>query len=31
MPNDRVVVVDASGSVDEVHARVWKAYERVDR
>jgi dTMP kinase len=31
MPNDRVVVVDASGSVDDVHARVWKAYERVDR
>jgi dTMP kinase len=31
MPNDRVVVVDASGAVDEVHARVWKAFERVDR
>jgi dTMP kinase len=31
MPNDRVVVVDASGSVDDVHTRVWKAYERVDR
>jgi dTMP kinase len=31
MPNDRVVVVDASGSVDDVHARVWKAFERVDR
>jgi dTMP kinase len=30
MPNERIVVVDASGSVDEVHARVWKAYERVD-
>lgn len=31
MPNDRVVVVDASGTVDDVHARVWKTYERVDR
>lgn len=31
MPNDRIVVVDASGTVDEVHARVWKAFERVDR
>jgi dTMP kinase len=28
MPKDRVVVIDASGSVDEVHARVWSAYER---
>ena len=28
MPKDRVVVIDASGSVDEVHARVWAAYER---
>jgi dTMP kinase len=28
MPKDRVVVIDASGSVDEVHARVWDAYER---
>jgi dTMP kinase len=28
MPNDRIVVVDASGSVDEVHARVWAAYEK---
>jgi dTMP kinase len=27
MPNDRIAVVDASGSVDEVHARVWAAYE----
>jgi dTMP kinase len=27
MPNDRVVVVDAGGSVEEVHARVWAAYE----
>jgi dTMP kinase len=31
MPNDRIAVVDAGGTVDEVHARVWKAYERVDR
>jgi dTMP kinase len=34
MPKDRIVVVDASGSVEEVHARVWKVwqgYERVDR
>jgi dTMP kinase len=28
MPKDRVVVIDASGPVDEVHARVWAAYER---
>jgi dTMP kinase len=28
MPKDRVVVIDASGSVDEVHARVWDAYEK---
>jgi dTMP kinase len=28
MPNDRVVVVDAGGSMDEVHERVWTAYER---
>lgn len=28
MPNDRVVVVDAGGSVDEVHERIWAAYER---
>jgi dTMP kinase len=28
MPKDRVVVIDAGGSVDEVHARVWAAYER---
>ena len=26
MPEERVVVVDASGSVDEVHARVYEAY-----
>jgi dTMP kinase len=29
MPDDRIVVVDASGSVDEVHDRVWAAYEKV--
>lgn len=28
MPKDRVVVIDAAGPVDEVHARVWAAYER---
>jgi thymidylate kinase len=28
MPKDRVVVIDAGGSVDEVHERVWAAYER---
>ncbi len=27
MPKDRVVVIDASGSVEEVHGRVWGAYE----
>jgi dTMP kinase len=27
MPNDRVVLVDASGSVEAVHARIWAAYE----
>jgi dTMP kinase len=27
MPQDRVVVVDASGPVAEVHARIWAAYE----
>lgn len=26
MPNDRVVVVDGSGSVDEVHGRIYEAY-----
>jgi dTMP kinase len=29
MPNDRIVVVDAGGTIDEVHARVWSIYERV--
>jgi dTMP kinase len=28
IPNDRVVVIDGSGTVDEVHARIWTAYER---
>jgi dTMP kinase len=28
MPNDRVVVVDASGAVEEVHDRVWRVYEQ---
>lgn len=28
MPDDRIAVVDASGTVDEVHARVWAAYEK---
>ena len=28
MPKDRVTVIDASGTVEEVHARVWAAYEQ---
>jgi len=28
MPTDRIVVVDAAGTVDEVHARVYEAYSR---
>ena len=28
MPNDRILIVDAFGTVDEVHARVWAAYEK---
>jgi dTMP kinase len=28
MPNDRVVVIDASGPVEEVQQRIWSAYER---
>jgi dTMP kinase len=28
MPKDRVIVIDASGSVEQVHERVWEAYER---
>jgi dTMP kinase len=26
MPHDRIVVIDGSGSIEEVHARVWGAY-----
>lgn len=26
MPDDRVVIVDGKGTVDEVHQRVWEAY-----
>jgi dTMP kinase len=26
MPSDRVVLVDANGSIDEVHERIWRAY-----
>jgi dTMP kinase len=28
MPKDRVVIVDASGTVQDVHERVFEAYER---
>jgi dTMP kinase len=28
MPKERVTVIDASGTVEEVHARVWTAYEQ---
>jgi dTMP kinase len=28
MPRDRVVVVEAGGSIDDVHQRVWTVYER---
>jgi dTMP kinase len=28
MPNDRIVIVDAQGTVDEVHTRVWQAYQK---
>jgi dTMP kinase len=28
MPQDRIAVVDASGTVDDVHERVWGAYQR---
>jgi dTMP kinase len=27
MPDDRIVSIDASGTVDEVHSRVWAVYE----
>jgi hypothetical protein len=26
MPSDRIVVIDGSGTIDEVHARVWRTY-----
>jgi dTMP kinase len=29
MPNDAVVVLDGTGTVDEVHERVWHAYGRL--
>jgi dTMP kinase len=28
MPDDRIVIVDAFGTVDEVHDRVWSAYAK---
>jgi dTMP kinase len=28
LPNDRIVVIDASGTVEQVHERVWAAYEQ---
>jgi dTMP kinase len=28
MPGDRVTVIDASGTIDEVHDRIWTAYGR---
>jgi dTMP kinase len=31
LPDDRIAAVDASGTVDEVHARVWAAYENAWR
>jgi dTMP kinase len=27
MPKDRIIVVDATGAVEEVHERIWAAYE----
>jgi dTMP kinase len=27
MPNDRIAVIDGSGSIEDVHARVWRAYQ----
>jgi len=29
MPGDRITVVDGSGSIDDVHDRVWAEYSRV--
>jgi dTMP kinase len=31
MPNDRVVIIDARGAIDDVHARVYAAYREVSR
>jgi dTMP kinase len=28
MPEDRILVVDANGTIDDVERRVWDAYER---
>jgi dTMP kinase len=28
MPDDRIVVVDGTGAIDEVHERIWRTYER---
>jgi dTMP kinase len=28
LPNDRIAIVPAGGSIDEVHARVFEAYEK---
>jgi dTMP kinase len=28
IPNDKVEVIDASGGIDDVHARIWSVYER---
>jgi dTMP kinase len=28
MPDDRIAVVEASGTIDEVHDHIWRAYER---
>ncbi len=28
MPDDRIVVVDGAGTIDDVHDRVWRVYER---
>lgn len=28
MPEDRIAVVDGSGSIDDVHQRIWRAYDR---
>jgi dTMP kinase len=29
MPNDNVVVIDSSDAIEEVHDRIWSAYQRV--